>query len=308
MNQVLRKLLLVFGVILLLFAGLLIMMHLEIFASPMLNLSFRYSDRQIERKFTMAPFSPEVRHLPYNGKTLRYLLLEHDRDKPYVVFIHGAPGSCTDYIRFFHDERLHRHFNILSIDRPGYGYSDFGNSETSIYKQAEAMTAVVQTVCHENQVLLVGHSYGGPIVLSMAANFRFSVAKILLLAPAIDPSNEKKVGVARLGVQRGTRWLTPPALRVAADEKTTHIQALLELQPQLANVKTPIYHMHGTRDSLVPYTNVSFSENTFSKEQLTIHTLQDVDHFLPWTHYDLVVETLVSMAGKSDGGDSAAVE
>jgi pimeloyl-ACP methyl ester carboxylesterase len=271
------------------------LLRLEIIGNPMVNMSFRYSDAKIMEKFAENPTAPSIGRMPFEQKEIRYLLLERDISLPYVVFIHGAPGSLIDYLDFFKDEKLSAQYNLLSIDRLGYGYSDFGQSETSMKKQAAALMEVVHSVCKNNKVIVVGHSYGGPVALMMEARFPRTFKSILLLAPAIDPENEKEIRIAGLGVNPLTSWLVPPALRVAAAEKTTHISELEKLEPLLRNINIPICHMHGTKDSLVPYENVAFSEKHFSDHILEIVTLEKVDHFLPWTHHELIVDKLVQM-------------
>ena len=51
-----------------------------------------------------------------------------------IFFIHGAPGSSDNYYEYLQDSLLLEKANLYSIDRPGYGFSNFGKSETSIKK------------------------------------------------------------------------------------------------------------------------------------------------------------------------------
>jgi pimeloyl-ACP methyl ester carboxylesterase len=295
MKNILTKTLKWIGIMLAALMVFIILLRLEIVGNPMINMSFRYADAKIMEKFAAYTAAPTIGRQLFEEREIRYLLLEQDACLPYLVFIHGAPGSLTDYLAFFKDEKLSAHFNLLSIDRPGYGYSDFGHSEISMKKQAEALVEVVNSVCKNNKVIVVGHSYGGPIALMIAARFPKTFESILLLAPAIDPANEKKIRIAWLGVNRYTSWLVPPALRVAADEKTTHISELKKLEPLLQTINVPICHVHGTNDSLVPYENVAFSEKHFSERILEIITLEKVDHFLPWSHHELIADKLLEM-------------
>lgn len=129
----------------------------------------------------------------------------------------------------------------------------------------------------------------------MAAQYPEAVASILLLAPAIDPDNEKEFKSAQLGLSDWSKWMVPPAWRVAAAEKMSHVAELRVLEPELSQINIPICHMHGTRDSLVPYENTAFSRNHFRDGLLEIVTLEKTDHFLPWTHHDQIVEKITHM-------------
>jgi pimeloyl-ACP methyl ester carboxylesterase len=271
------------------------MLRLEVIGDPMLNMSFRHSDKKIARIFAPQQAKPEVRYLELENMRLRYMQLVVDESVPLVVFIHGAPGSLGDYIDFFKDERLYNNVNLLSIDRPGYGYSAFGRSETSLQKQSVALEQIIRLCCKDNRIILVGHSYGGPIALQLAADNPQMFSNIILLAPAIDPGHEKEIKIASLGVSVWSRWAVPPALRVAADEKFTHVSELKKLEPELSDIHTPICHIHGTNDSLVPYENIYFSGKKFNADLLELITLQGVDHFLPWSHHDLVVDKILEL-------------
>lgn len=112
--------------------------------------------------FENEPEKVEIQYLDHNNAKIRYMLLTTAPDLPYVVFIHGAPGSSGDFLDFFQDRKLTNNFNLISMDRLGYGYSDFGQSETSMQKQAEAIMAVIAHACPNNRVMLVGHSMAAP--------------------------------------------------------------------------------------------------------------------------------------------------
>ena len=121
---------------------------------------------------------------------------------------------------------------------------------------------------------------------------------MILLAPAIDPKNEKEVKIASLGTHPWTRWLITPAFRVASVEKSTHIAELKKLEPHLDDIDIPVCLIHGTEDSLVPYANVAFAKEKINPDLLEVISLDGVDHFLPWTHHDLVAVKIIQMIKK----------
>jgi len=215
---------------------------------------------------------------------------------PNIVFIHGAPGSLADYLKYFKDDELLKKVNLFSVDRIGYGHSGFGKSETSIKVQGEAINSIIENECKNKNIILVGHSYGGPIAIQMAMEFAAKYKGIILLAPALDPDNEKEIKLAQLPMYQPIRWLTPPALRVAADEKNSHVEELRKMLDNYNSIQIPVWHIHGTSDSLVPHENLEFSKRKISSHLLNAISLKKVDHFLPWSHYNLVVEKILKMA------------
>lgn len=259
-------------------------------------MSFRYSDRKITSLFRGEDVQPEIKYHDFNGKTLRYIELVTNKNLPYVIFIHGAPGSSADYYDYFRNEELYEKVNLISIDRLGYGYSDFGNSQTSIQRQGEAIQSIIEKSCLSQQIILVGHSYGGPIAVRMAMDNPSSYKSLLLLAPALDPENEKVIKIARLAHMKPTSWITPAALKVAADEKFLHTEELKKMIFLYNKVAIPVCHIHGTKDSLVPFENLDFSIKNFPKNLIEPVILYGEDHFLPWTREELIVKKIIEAA------------
>jgi len=258
-------------------------------------MSFRYSDKKIQRLFRNDSVKPKVNYIKYKNYVLRYLELTTNSNLPYVVFIHGAPGSSADYIDYFRDTHLYKKVNLISVDRLGYGNSEFGHAVTSLKEQAQSIEAIINFACKSKRIILVAHSYGGPVAIKMAIDYPTLYSNIVLLAPALDPDNEKKIKIAQLAFVAPTKWLTPPALRVAAGEKKTHIDELKKLVPNYSQIEIPICHIHGTSDSLVPYENLAFSKEHINPTFLETITLEGVDHFLPWTHHDFLVNKILEL-------------
>lgn len=262
----------------------------------MLNMSFRYSDAKIDKLFNHEDLRPAIKYHEYGERTMRYMEIITDPELPFVVFVHGAPGSMTDYMDFFREERLYSKFNLLSVDRLGYGYSEFGKSETSIEIQADAIYSIIKNKMPTEKTIVIGHSYGGPISVRMAMDTPSKYRALILLAPALDPQNEKEIKISRLAMTQPTRWLTPKALKVAADEKTTHIDELMKMMEHYQQIEVPICHIHGDKDSLVPFENLAFSEQQINNEFLEVVQLENVDHFLPWSHREYIIDKILQYA------------
>ncbi len=256
-------------------------------------MSFRYSDKKITSEFKNEDLQPEIKYHIFQGKSIRYIELITNNRLPYVVFIHGAPGSSADYFDYFRDESLYCKVNLISVDRLGYGYSDFGKSQTSIQYQAEAINTIIEKCCAKQKVILVGHSFGGPIALRMAMDYAGTFSSLLLLAPALDPDNEQEIKLAYLALKAPTSWVTPKALKVAANEKFAHSAELKKMLPFYNKITIPVYHLHGNKDSLVPYENLNFSKKHFLPNILRPISIDEEDHFLPWSQKELIVKTII---------------
>lgn len=259
-------------------------------------MTFRMSDAKVEQKFEKAGLSAQIKRFTVAGYEAQVRVVggPHDARKTRAVFfVHGAPGSSQDFYSFLQDSALLANANLYSIDRPGYGYSNFGKAEVSVQQQAQILAAIINQL-PEKEVVVVGHSFGGPIA-PLAGLYTDKLVAAIMLAPAIDPDHEKILKIAYLGKWKATRWLVPKAMRVAADEKFGHAAALRTVQPFWSQLPMPVWHYHGTKDVLVPYENLAFGSGVFDSTRFTPITLEGENHFLPWSQYDLIREQLLKM-------------
>ena len=104
-----------------------------------------------------------------------------------VVLIHGNPGSHRDYtLAVF--EKLSESYHVLAFDRPGHGYSERSDAkQTTVEVQAEIIFAALRKLSIDKPVL-VGHSWGGSLVLAAAVAYGSDLSGIVLLAPAAYPN------------------------------------------------------------------------------------------------------------------------
>src|SRR5450432_660270 len=88
-------------------------------------MKFRMSDSEARKKFKARGVDVVINNISVNGRTLHYLKTGSD-SLPTIVFVHGTPGSWDAFEQYLGDKDLLQKFRMISIDRPGFGYSDFG--------------------------------------------------------------------------------------------------------------------------------------------------------------------------------------
>ncbi|QNL20694.1 alpha/beta hydrolase [Hyphobacterium sp. CCMP332] len=256
-------------------------------------MQFRISDEVVRREFNETGISVGIHYFQFENSQIRYIKTGRDRQN-LIIFIHGAPGSSQDYYHFLMDSTMVSICSMVAIDRPGYGYSDFGKSEKSIKRQAEMLKKLInEELSSFGNIVLIGHSFGGPIAGIMAYQNDTLIDKVIMLAPAIDPDREIIFWISYLAKWPPFRWLTPRVWTVASDEKFSHKAALSEIEGMWAEISTNIVHVHGTKDILVPYENVWFTEKNIPEEYLEIKTIKGANHFLPWTHPELIKKLII---------------
>lgn len=84
---------------------------------------------------------------------------------PALVLVHG--WSCDRGYWLAQLEPLSREFLVVAVDLAGHGESDSGRREWSIAAFGDDVASVVQHLALE-QVVLVGHSMGGDVILEAA--------------------------------------------------------------------------------------------------------------------------------------------
>ncbi|HEX5170114.1 MAG TPA: alpha/beta hydrolase, partial [Cyclobacteriaceae bacterium] len=94
------------------------------------------SPKKIDAYFKEKNLEVEQSSIKINHREINYVRTGSDQ-KPLILFVHGSPGSLSAFIHFLADSALLKQFMLISTDRAGFGYSNFGFAEPSINKQAE---------------------------------------------------------------------------------------------------------------------------------------------------------------------------
>ncbi|GAB3892928.1 hypothetical protein GCM10028803_06440 [Larkinella knui] len=273
MKLFLRVLRWAFIVIVVLFAGLLTAAHW---------VKSRDSDEEIAENFRHERVKAVVHRYKINDRTIRYMETdEPGQDSlPVVLFVHGAPSSSAFFTKFFKDTTLINHAHLVAVDRPGYGYSDFGRVETSIVKQARLLQPLMNRYRKAPFIMLVGSSYGGSVAARLAMNNPDLVDQVVFVSSALGPGLERTYPISYFIDKPPLRWLIPRLLLLANDEKLAHREALTEILPDWSKIKAGVTFLHGQRDDLVYPTNVAFGRthliNAKSKEFLLPENRHDI--------------------------------
>lgn len=255
-------------------------------------MTMRVSDKGTITYFKKAGLECTIDYIPNSLTDYKVRVISTgNNSKNTILFVHGAPGGADAFYSYLKDSTLLQNAKLITYDRPGYGYSGFGKSMTTTKEHAYIIKDIIDYY-NLNNVIVVGHSYGGPI----AAYSPLVSSKIngaLLLAPAMDPDYEKYYWIGNFAKWKLTKWIIPTALVVSADEKYTHEEDMRTLINEWQNIDVPVVNLQGDKDMLVPYENLKFCEEHFNPEYFTGKTIKDENHFIPWTKKELVIEEVL---------------
>jgi pimeloyl-ACP methyl ester carboxylesterase len=282
---------------------------------------------KVERALVRAGPSQYVRQsVVVDGMTLNYVSAGSGRP---VVLIHGNPGSSEDYTLAVVG-RLSQSYYVVAFDRPGHGYSERQDSlQITVEVQARIIRDALQKLALEKPVL-VGHSWGGSLVLAAAVAYEKDLAGVVLLAPAAYPSvniewwsvlphipllghivvttltpllgraivrKSLKQAYAPQDVQTDYAersldlWMKPDRIRACAYDERTLGASLKVLSEHYQNIEMPVVIVTGSADRLLNPREHAFPlHKTIKHSKLVV--LPETGHQLPQTRPDSVISAI----------------
>jgi pimeloyl-ACP methyl ester carboxylesterase len=219
-----------------------------------------------------------------------------------LVLIHGAPNTSAGWQGVL--AALPKDFpaDVYVLDRLGYGDSSEG-TVTSLRVHAEAVHALVAHL--GRPAVLVGHSYGAPVALWLAAEHPRAVAGLVLVAGACDPQMGSARDLRRLA--DAMAFALPPNWAIANRELLALTGEKDALEPLLKQVRCPVTVLHGTWDPVCPHDGtVAFLERALvNAGALTVHSLERVGHNIHFSHPERIVEAATGKVEELAGDRSA---
>lgn len=103
-----------------------------------------------------------------------------------IIMIHGLAGNLRNFT-FALTSKLNKEFRVISIDRAGNGcsYREYPKY-AKLPEQARMIAEFIKAESIEKPVI-VGHSLGGAIALTLALNHREAVGALALICPVTQP-------------------------------------------------------------------------------------------------------------------------
>ena len=253
---------------------------------------FVMSDQQIADYFAASTQKPTYHTYEINGRKMHYAAIGNDT-LPMVLFVHGSPGAWYAFISFLKDSNLYDKARIVAVDRPGFGKSGDGKVEISVQEQAALIKPILETNKSKKMPLLVGHSYGGPVISRLAMDYPSLVGELLIVAGSIDPDLEDNKWYRYVGRSFLVRALLPKALDVSNREIIPLREQLQLMLPLWKNIKLPVTVLQGEQDDLVPPMNAAFAKKMLGDTSiLNVIMIPNMNHFIPWRRPDLITDAI----------------
>lgn len=271
-------------------------------------LSFRISQKDLEKKFKNSQIKPVLHNLRMEGRKIHYAEIGKDSAPlPLVFFVHGSPGSWSAWIDFFKDEELLQKVKMVAPDRPGFGESDYGQTEISLQKQAACMKAVLEKYQTHHPLILIGHSLGGPLIAQMAMDYPDLADALIFVAPSIDPELEKVYWYQRAADWSVVRWALPGSIKASNQEILPLKGELEKMLPHWKDIRQRCIYIHGTEDSLVPVENTNFAKKMLKNAKTDYIIIEGMSHFVPWQRPELIKKAILKLLDEFQSNNSIRI-
>lgn len=260
-------------------------------------MKFRISDADAQQEFSARGVSISFHYADGNNTGLHYTKTGTDTLAT-LFFVHGSPGGWDAFKQYMMDTDLLAQFRIISVDRPGFGYSDFGNAY-HLKDQGPMIYKVIQLENNGKPVHLIGHSIGGPVIVELAQHYPAEVSSLTILAGSISPKDEPKEYWRYLFMYTPLRLLMPGAFKPSNDEIIYFKKELNRLDTGYAALQMPVTFIHGDKDKFVTVKNVAYGKSKLlHNSNIKVIIIPGAGHFIPWQQYNIIKTQLLSLSKK----------
>ena len=220
---------------------------------------------------------------------------EDGKAKQLIVFVHGTPGSFTTFMHYMNDSLMQEHFHMISVTRPGWVERN-AEKVPSLDEQAAALEPLLRMDRSGKGTILMGHSYGGPVIAKTAMEYSELVSGLVFVATTGDPELSGPRWYNRLAVVI-PRFILGSGLKGANAE-------IMPLRPQLESIlsgweelEMPVLIVQGDRDRLVNPRNAEFMQRMLVNAEVTYMWREGQGHFVLWEEAELIVDAIIEKFG-----------
>lgn len=218
-----------------------------------------------------------------------------------LLWVHGTPGSWSDIGKLFVNDDFLAKVKLVSIDRPGWGKSQYKNRPRLVtsFDEISALLKPLLQQLHARYpgvpIIVGGHSWGGSVAPTVAMNNAGLVSGVLIAAAGLDADLAGPRWYNRLANNRIVSRLIGGDLH-AANREIYALPDQLRLQARRLSAMTlPVVVIHGESDSLVDPRNADFAEQLMNTETAEVVRLPEQGHLLHIERTDLIARCVFAL-------------
>ncbi|MBE2274244.1 MAG: alpha/beta fold hydrolase [Flavobacteriales bacterium] len=183
---------------------------------------------------------------PFDGK-INALHFRIKNPKGVIAYFHGNADNlhrwgkiAVEFTKFGYD--------VLVMDYRGYGKSSGPRNEEYLYSDAQYFYDFAKENYGENKIIVYGRSLGGAFATKIAGE---NQPKMVILEATFYNLQDIV-----------NRWLPGKVTDKVSPKMTYHFLS----NQNILKIKVPLYHFHGTKDSVVPLKSGKKLFEVFEKE------------------------------------------
>lgn len=211
---------------------------------------------------------------------------------PLLILIHGSPGDLNAFDSWFADTLLTSRYQLLAYDRPG-----FGLSEMDIQKKLDVQSRCVSAILDHIEApsyFILGHSYGGAVVLSSMLEERETIEHSIIVAGSVDPELEPREWWRPIISSDLVSWTLPRMLLSSNQEIEALYDELLLLERGMdTDIDLPLTVFQGLEDKLVPAGNADYLNQKIASSKTV--WFEEEGHFILWSKQAEIVDYLINL-------------
>ncbi len=259
---------------------------------------FRISDAAAKKKFAKEGVELITTTIRAHDFDLHYAVTGNDT-MPTLFFVHGSPGGWKKFERYMRDKDLLSKYRMVSIDRPGFGYSEFGHVK-NLQEQSDIISVLLKKIQNGKPIYAAGRSYGGPMIVKLAIENPGTFSALILIAAALDPAAEKPEKWRPVMYKTPLKYFLPGAWKQSNEELWYLKSELKPLAERLDEITCPVIILHGDRDGLVPVSNANYAKKMLvNARSISTTIIPGANHFVSDNHYQLVKKVFMSVDAES---------
>lgn len=260
------------------------------------SFKFRISDEAAKEKFSKTGVELVTEKYVVNDFDMHYAKTGND-SLPTLFFVHGSPGGWNAFEKYMQDQDLLSRYRMFSVDRPGFGYSRFGDAK-NLDEQSMLIGPLVKLISNGKPVYAVGHSLGAPVIARLQIDYDDLFAGLVFLAGSVDPAKEKPEKWRLLFKNTPLKMLLPGAFKPSNDELWYLKSDLKSLDTEWDSITCPVWILHGDKDGFVPVENVEYAKKKLNKSSsVRVTILPGAGHFFLWNQYEEIKGVLMELGG-----------
>ena len=266
----------------------------------MLRLGRLTDDVRFERRALESPLAREGSDFAsIDGRMVRYRITG---DGPPVLLLHGIGRSLEDWDE--QHELLSTHHRVISIDMPGFAYSERSEGVATLATLASVVPPLLDSLGIVEGLPVIGNSLGGAVAMTLAVEHP-EVVSSLVLVDSAGFGTEVTIALRLIAVTPlGTALTRPnPKNSMRAVESIFYDRSLatpervdrsytLALRPGHVQTLLDLARELGTFRGVRPQWRKSLLEALRTLALPTLVMWGDHDHVLPFPHLDAAIAAL----------------